>query len=134
MARFFKHTLAICCLLLTACQEGGEAGDLFGQWRLTETSIHDSQQTVDNTYLSFSGSIALFRCPGKNEVFAKFQRSADSLFIQCTSIYGSPADTAFVEQVFHMKPFTDIRVKVDAIGGERLAISQGERQWLFRKY
>ena len=40
MARFYKKSLLLLSLitfhlsLLTSCQEGREAGDLFGQWRL----------------------------------------------------------------------------------------------------
>lgn len=139
MARFSKRILIAAGILLAttlinACQEGGDAGDLLGQWRLTDMKVQEHYTTYDNAYLSFSGSIALFRCPGENEVFAKFQRSADSLFIQCTSIYGAPADTALVERVFGLRPFTDIRLKVDALSSERLSFSQGNQQWRFRKY
>ena len=78
MARFYKLLAISCWLLAASCQEGREAGDLWGQWR-----------TDGQRYLSFSGSIAWFKANGV-EVFGNFQHQGDSLFIQCSSIEGSP--------------------------------------------
>ena len=65
MERFFKSfVLLLCILLLSSCQEGGEAGDLFGQWRLVG---HDTQ------YISFSGSLTLLRSTDEAEVIGNFQ-------------------------------------------------------------
>ena len=64
-------------LLVASCQEGHEAGDLFGMWRLTESK-----------YISFSG----------------------------------------------MKPFTNIRVKIDAVDGDRLLLSKDGQRWSFEKW
>ena len=51
MAKYFKILAVSYWLLaigsLTACQEGGDAGDLFGQWRLDGS---------DSKYISFSGA------------------------------------------------------------------------------
>ena len=85
MARFYKYSvLLLCILLLSSCQEGGEAGDLFGQWRLVG---HDTQ------YISFSGSLTLLRSTDEAEVFGNFQHIGDSLFIQCYSIETLSLDT-----------------------------------------
>jgi hypothetical protein len=130
MARYFK-TWAIGCLLLavgmlTACQEGGEAGDLHGQWRLTGSDIH---------YMSFSGSIAQFRDASTGyQVFGNFQHVGDSLFIQCYSIEGDPIDITVVEETFGFKPFNNIRVKIAAIGSDDLVLTKGERTWSFYKW
>ena len=132
MARYFKF-LAIGVLftihysLFTSCQEGGDSGDLLGQWRLT-----------DSQYLSFSGTIASFRSITdgklKGEVFAKFQHVGDSLFMQCSSIYKEKSDTTMVEDGFAMKPFTNIRVKIDALDGDHLQLSKDNQHWSFEKY
>ena len=132
MVKYFKF-LAVGIWLLavgtlfTACQEGGDAGDLFGQWRLT-----------DSQYISFSGSIASFRSISDNqlkgEVFAKFQHVGDSLFMQCSSIYKEKSDTTMVEDDFGMKPFTNIRVKIDALDGDHLQLSKDGQHWSFEKY
>ena len=125
MARYFKIIIALSFLLLTSCQEGGEAGDLLGQWRLSDS---------DTKYVSFSGSLTLFRSITEGEVYGKFQHIGDSLFIQCLSIYGAPSDTAIVENSFGFQPFDDIRLKIEALSNEKIVLSKGQRQWRFRKY
>ena len=129
MERFFKHILVLletCCLVpLSSCQEGSEAGDLLGQWRMTGSDTH---------YLSFSGTVSLFMVINEGEVYGKFQHSGDSLFIQCVSIDGIRRDTTMVEETFGMKPFTNIRVKIEALNGDRLELSKGSQHWSFYKY
>ena len=80
MARFSKYffLLTSSIILLTSCQEGGDAGDLLGQWRL---------EGHDDMYVSFSGTITQFRKNNGQKVFAKFQHKGDSLFMQCSSIH-----------------------------------------------
>ena len=124
--RLFSYLLLLTSL--TSCQEGHEAGDLFGQWRLDDTK-----------YLSFSGSIASFRNSSNinslaPEVFANFQHVGDSLFIQCSSIKQELADTLMVENDFYMKPFTNIRVKIDAVDSDHLLLSKDGQQWSFKKW
>ena len=113
-------------LLVASCQEGHEAGDLFGMWRLTESK-----------HISFSGSVASFRHINDfraREVFANFQHQGDSLFIQCSSIKKDQLDTVMVENEFGMKPFTNIRVKIDAVDGDRLLLSKDGQRWSFEKW
>ena len=125
MARFFNTIIALSLLLLVSCQEGGEAGDLLGQWRLADS---------DTKYVSFSGSLTLFRSISEGEVYGKFQHVGDSLFIQCLSIYGVPSDTAIVEKSFGFQPFGDIRLRIEALSNDKIVLSKGQRQWKFRKY
>ncbi|MBO7047096.1 MAG: hypothetical protein J6W38_12260 [Prevotella sp.] len=126
MVRFFKSSvLLLCMLLLSSCQEGGEAGDLFVQWRLAG---HDTQ------YISFSGSITLLRSTDETEVFGNFQHVGDSLFIQCYSIEALPLDTVVVEQTFGFSPFNNIRLRIENINSDRLVLSKDGRIWSFDKY
>ena len=125
MARFFKSVILIASLFLAACQEGREAGDLLGQWRMAGSQTN---------YISFSGSITWFKSLGKGEVYANFQRQGDSLFIQCYSIEGSPVDTALVEQSFGFKPFSNIRVKIESLTSDHLIVSKNSQTWSFDKY
>ncbi len=130
MARFFKHLLALASylLLLTSsisCQEGGEAGDFFGQWRMKGT---------EGKYISFSGSTTWLKSMGEGDVFGNFQHVGDSLFIQCYSINATPGDTAIVEQAFGWKPINDIRLKIDVLDGDNLVVSKGGQTWSFYKY
>ncbi len=129
MARFFKHCIVAAAILLTACQEGGDAGDLLGQWRMTGS---------DSRYLSFAGSIVEFRLVEgtflMNEVFGNFQHVGDSLFIHCYSIYGGKNDTLNVEQGFGFKPFDNIRLKIDVLDNDHLTLSKDGRLWSFYKY
>ena len=83
MARFFKSIILFIGLFLVSCQEGREAGDLLGQWRMVGS---------DTKYISFSGSITWIRCLPDDEVFGNFQHIGDSLFIQCYSIEGNKRD------------------------------------------
>ncbi len=129
MARFFKRCIVAAAILLTACQEGGDAGDLLGQWRMTGS---------DSRYLSFAGSIVEFRLVEgtflMNEVFGNFQHVGDSLFIHCYSIYGGKNDTLNVEQQFGFKPFDNIRLKIDVLDNDHLTLSKDGRLWSFYKY
>ena len=130
MARFFKHLLALASylLLLTSsisCQEGGEAGDFFGQWRMKGT---------EGKYISFSGSTTWLKSMGEGDVFGNFQHVGDSLFIQCYSINATPGDTAIVEQAFGWKPINDIRLKINVLDGDNLVGSKGGQTWSFYKY
>ena len=123
MAKYYKTAILFCFVLLTGCQEGGEAGDLFGQWRMTDTH-----------YVSFSGAVARLRCTTAGEVFGNFQHQGDSLFIQCYSIKGAKADTTMVEDSFGFKPFNNIRVKIAALDTDQLVITKGSQTWSFHKY
>lgn len=130
MARFFKHLLALASylLLLTSsisCQEGGEAGDFFGQWRMKGT---------EGKYISFSGSTTWLKSMGEGDVFGNFQHVGDSLFIQCYSINATPGDTAIVEQAFGWKPINEIRLKINVLDGDNLVVSKGGQTWSFYKY
>lgn len=128
MARFFKSFIfyfLFSVALLTSCQEGREAGDFFGQWRLTGS---------DTQYISFSGSIVWIKNLNQAEVYGNFQHRGDSLYIQCFSKHGIPADTILVEQTFGFRPFTDIRLKIDRLDDDNLILSAGNQHWSFYKY
>ena len=124
MEKFYKYLLPL-TLLLLSCQEGGDAGDLFGQWRMKGS---------DSQYISFSGPIVEFRSIGEGEVFGNFQHVGDSLFIQCYSIYGDPVDTLVVESTFGLKPLNDIRLKITALDDDNLVLVRENRTWSFYKY
>jgi len=127
MARFYKRLFIITSslLLLTSCQEGGDAGDLLGQWRLTGS---------DTRYISFSGSIAWLKNLNENQVYANFQHVGDSLFIQCYSIEGIPRDTLLIEESFGFRPFNNIRLKIEALTSDRLQLRKDNQAWSFEKY
>ena len=127
MARFSKYffLLTSSIILLTSCQEGKSAGDLLGQWRLTGK---------DNMYVSFSGAITQFHKNNDQSVFGQFQHVGDSLFIQCASIYQEKSDTTFIEDVYGMKPFTNIRLRIDALDSEHLLLSKNGQYWSLEKY
>ena len=129
MVRFFKYIAVSCWLLaagtLSSCQEGNEAGDLLGQWRMSGS---------DTRYLNFSGSIASFRGINEGEVFGNFQHVGDSLFIQCYSIKEVLSDTLMVEESYGFKPFKNIRVKIESMDGDRLILSKEQQYWSFDKY
>ena len=131
MARFFKSLFTITFSLFTitftlmSCQEGREAGDLLGQWRMAGS---------DKQYISFSGSIAWIRHLPEDEVYANFQHVGDSLFIQCYSIEGNPSDTILVENTYGFRPFNNIRVKVESLTSDKLIFKKGSQTWSFDKY
>ncbi len=119
-------------MLFVSCQEGGEAGDLLGQWRLKGS---------DTNYLSFSGSVALFRDIsfadtdlGKGQIYGNFQHIGDSLFIQCYSVKETASDTAVIENNFGFRPFSNIRVKIMTLDNDRLVLNQDSKTWSFEKY
>lgn len=137
MARFSNHircllvTLlgSLCMpLLTTSCQEGHEAGDLLGQWRLT-----------DSQYLCLSGHVVLFRTVSRGEVYGNFQHQGDSLFMQCYTserpmFDPSVTDTVLVEQGFGMKPFNNIRLKIVSLSSDRLELTDGNKTWSLVKW
>ena len=75
MAKYFKYLISLTSflLLLTSCQEGGDAGDLFGQWRLDGS---------DSKYISFSGNVTWLQDLEVGEIYGTFQHQGDSLFMQ----------------------------------------------------
>ena len=131
MAKYYKLLAVGCWLLAASCQEGGDAGDLWGQWRMTDSNAK---------YLSFSGSITWLKdmdMIGNKEnagVYGNFQCIGDSLFIHFYSRMKEKADTIMVEQSFGLKPFTNIRVKIDVLDNERLLLSKDGQHWSFEKY
>ena len=125
MAKYFKFFVVFSLFFLASCQEGGEAGDLWGQWRMTGS---------DDKYLSFSGSVFVFRGLSKGEVYGSFQHTGDSLFMQCYSVYELPSDTIMVEETFGFKPFNNIRVKIETLDGDILVLSKDDKTWSFYKY
>lgn len=125
MAKYFKLLALLSLFSLTSCQEGGEAGDLWGQWRMTGS---------DTKYVSFSGAVSLFRSVTKGDVYGNFQHVGDSLFIQCYSVKGILSDTVMVEDDFGFKPFNNIRVKIEVVNGDILVLSKDSQTWNFYKY
>ena len=127
MARFYKLLILLTSSIffLSSCQEGGEAGDLFGQWRLKGS---------DTKYISFSGAVTLLRSLDDGEVFGNFQHEGDSLFIQCVSVNASPTDTACIENSFGFKPFENIRLKINTLNDDDLVLSKDGKTWSFYKY
>lgn len=111
--------------LLTSCQEGGEAGDLFGMWHMSDS---------DTGYLSFSGSVSLFQTSVEKRVYGNFQHQGDSLFIQCYSAKELKSDTIMVEESFGFKPFNNIRVKIESLNGDVMVLSKNGQKWNFYKY
>ena len=111
--------------LLTSCQEGGEAGDLFGMWHMSDS---------DTGYLSFSGSVSLFQTSVEKRVYGNFQHQGDSLFIQCYSAKELKSDTIMVEESFGFKPFNNIRVKIESLNGDVMVLSKEGKKWNFYKY
>lgn len=131
MVNYFKQILSliVCLTLLSACQEGSDAGDLTGQWKMSGT---------DTRYIAFSGSVTVFRSISEgalvNQTYGNFQHVGDSLFIQCYSEKGEKADTIMIEESFGFKPINNIRLKITAIDSDQLILSQGSRTWSFTKY
>ena len=130
MARFFKYFLFSLCaihfsLLFSSCQEGREAGDLLGQWRMDHT---------DSKYISFSGSLVWIKDLNMGAVNGNFQHTDDSLFIQCYSEKAEKKDTTLLEESFGFKPFNNIRVKIAALDNDQLVITKGSQTWSFHKY
>ena len=126
MAKFFKYIFLLTSyIFLLSCQEGGDAGDLLGQWRLSGS---------DTQYISFSGSIVWIKNLKENELYGNFQHVGDSLFIQCYSIKGIPEDTTLVENSFGFRPFNNIRLKIETLSSDRLQLRKDNQTWSFDKY
>ena len=125
MARFYKLISLFSIILLISCEEGREAGKLYGQWRMSSS---------DTKYISFSGSITSIKDLVEGEVFGNFQHVGDSLFIQCYSKDNLLSDTIMIESSYGFKPFNNIRLKIESIDNDNLVISKGGKIWSFFKY
>ena len=129
MAKYFKYLLLSLSYLLTfslsSCQEGGDAGDLFGQWRMDGSDTH---------YISFSGSVTQLKNIGEGEVYGNFQHEGDSLFMQYYSKKAEKTDTVVVEQSFGFRPLNNVRVRIATLDNDRLVLTKDNRTWSFRKY
>ncbi len=127
MARYFKYIILLTSsiFLLTSCQEGGDAGDLWGQWRMDGS---------DSKYISFSGSITMVKDVGVTEVYGNFQHQGDSLMMQYYSKKGELTDTMVVEQSFGFKPINNVRVKIATLDSDHLVLTKDGQTWSFYKY
>ncbi len=129
MGRYFKLPLLALLLLFSACQEGHDAGDLHGQWKMVGS---------DSKYIAFSGAVTVLRFTQqnklKNEVYGNYQHIGDSLFIQCVSRESKSTDTTTVENEYGFKPFTNIRLKIRSIDGDNLILTKDDKVWSFEKY
>ncbi len=129
MEKYFKIFIVISILLLTACEEGREAGDLYGQWRMNGS---------DSKFIAFSGSVTVLRSTNKNilenQIFGNFQHTGDSLFIQCYSVESKASDTVTVENGFGFKPFNNIRMKIESLDSDKLILTKDNKVWSFEKY
>lgn len=127
MARFFRNTFfaIITMVALVSCEEGREAGDLYGQWRLVGG---------DNIYVSFSGSLVIMRKTNYSEVYGNFQHVGDSLFMQYYPNNEEPLDTLTLEEELHFKPMNNVRTRITELSGKRLTLTRGSDTWCFEKY
>ena len=125
MARFYKLVSLLAIILVSACEEGRDAGSLYGQWRMSGS---------DTKYISFSGSITSIKDLAEGEVFGNFQHIGDSLLIQCYSKDALPSDTFMIETSYGFKPFNNIRLKIESVDGNNLVLSKGGKIWSFYKY
>ena len=130
MANYFKYFLFSLCaihfsLLFSSCQEGREAGDLLGQWRMDHT---------DSKYISFSGSLVWIKDLNMGAVNGNFQHTGDSLFIQCYSEKAEKADTIMIEESFGFKPFNNIRLKIEQLDNDHITLSKNGKTWIFNKW
>lgn len=125
MARFYKLISLFSIILLISCEEGREAGKLYGQWRMSGSYTK---------YISFSGSITSIKDLVEGEVFGNFQHVGDSLFIQCYSKDNLLSDTIMIESSYGFKPFNNIRLRIESIDNDNLVISKGGKIWSFFKY
>ena len=117
--------IVLLSLLLFSCQEGGDAGDLFGQWRL---------QDSDSKYISFSGSVVWIKELLHGEATGTFQHQGDSLFMQCRSIKGMPEDTIIIEQSFGFRPIDNIRVRITTLDSDHMVLTKDGQTWSFYKF
>ena len=125
MAKFYKLISLFAIILLISCEEGRDAGNLYGQWRMSGS---------DTKYISFSGSITSIKDLFEGEVFGNFQHVGDSLFIQCYSKDKLLSDTIMIESSYGFKPFNNIRLKIESIDNDNLVISKEGKIWSFFKY
>ena len=127
MAKYFKYLISLTSflLLLTSCQEGGDAGDLFGQWRMDGS---------ESKYISFSGNVTWLQDLEVGEIYGTFQHQGDSLFMQCYSKKGEERDSIVVEQSFGFTPVNNIRLRIVTLDSDNLTLSKDGRTWKFYKY
>ena len=127
MAKYFKYLISLTSflLLLTSCQEGGDAGDLFGQWRMDGS---------ESKYISFSGNVTWLQDLEVGEIYGTFQHQGDSLFMQCYSKKGEERDSIVVEQSFGFTPVNNIRLRIVTLDSDNLTLSKDGQTWKFYKY
>lgn len=125
MARFYKLISLFAIILLSSCEEGRDAGNLYGLWRMSGS---------ETKYISFSGSITSIKSLVEGEVFGNFQHVGDSLFIQCYSKDELLSDTIMIESSYGFKPFNNIRLRIESVDNDNLVLSKGGKIWSFYKY
>lgn len=152
MARFFNLTdvrstcfcvLALCLTMgWSACQENGDIGDLYGQWKLisrSEGSEHEPLAEGYGYYLSFQGKVVWAKVSydeahSYTDVFGNFQHEGNQLRMQFYQVVSGNSPEAIVSGRFGFEHPEDIRLEICTLDGDRLILSDGQRQWSFEHY
>jgi hypothetical protein len=130
-------------LLLTACTNDGDIGDLYGQWQLTAVETSDSVlYAPSNCFLSFQSQTVQSRIvyPEAHvaaNVTGNYQHVSDSLLMQFYLVNDDyenlTADTLMVRYYRFPSP-RNMRFHILNLDNKKLILARGDALWSFRKY
>lgn len=143
MARFCKQVLVLllCIMCYSACQNGEDIGELYGQWQLEKITEDHSEVTLpDYAYwLCFQGPTVSARKTNESnhtfqEVFGNVQHSDDQLSMQFVAINKARNDTLLIENTLRFGKFEDVQLQVERLDNKQLILSKETVCWYFVRW
>ncbi len=139
MAKFYKYFCFVLLFLLTACQNEGDIGSLYGQWKLTNSHVNGENKLFDNIYFSFQGKVVWVKSVNAdnhtyNDVFGNFQHVGDSLLINFVQKSELTTTASLIEERCGFADADNVRVLIRNLDSSELILLDGDNYWNFEKY
>lgn len=128
-------------MVLGACRNEDNIGDLFGQWQLvqySENGVGVNPAAGSQCYISFEDHTAWVKSVDADihdyqSVFASYEHRGDSLVMEFITRYGQ-SDSLLIEQILHFPSFSNSRFGVSKLDKESLILQSESKVWKWRKY
>ena len=141
MVRFSKYSFILLFILFffPSCQNEGDIGDLYGQWRLSQSSVDDLVKQHVQIYFSFQGKVVWAKRVDIQEnaygdVFGSFVHQGDSLILSFSQQNEYTTPESLIRNECRFVDPENIRLKVVTLNESGLKVMSGDNYWQFEKY
>lgn len=139
MGRFYKYFCLLSFFLLSACQNEGDIGYLYGQWSLKSSYINGENKKYDNIYFSFQGKVVWVKSVNAtyhtyNDVFGNFDHVGDSILFSFVQKSESTTTTFLIKEKCGFSDADNVRLLIKNIDSSELILIDRDNYWYFEKY